>query len=84
MTRKQFDIAEMKRGEVWVGNTHSSTNLKEKYPTLKTIRLGNQAYDIKGEKIPTDYCRPVFVHKSEEQEYEAIMLEGARAARRGY
>lgn len=64
---------ELKSGEIWLGNTSGSerwergVDIEEKYKHLKTIRLGEQAYCGYGLPISRDYCRPLIIHKSEEE-----------------
>lgn len=70
---------ELKSGEIWVGNTSGDSRWKKgveipsRYSSLKTIRLGEQAYDIHGNPISRDYCRPLIINKSEEEAYNKIM-----------
>ena len=73
---------EVGRDEVWIGNTsgniqwEAGVDIPKKYAHLKTIRLGEQAYDIEGNPISRDYCRPLIVHKSEEKEvYKILQLK---------
>lgn len=69
---------ELRKGEIWLGNTYGNNQWKkgveipERYKKLKTIRLGEQAYDIDGHPISRDYCRPLIIHKSEIQEFRRI------------
>lgn len=71
---------EQKPNEVYLGNTIDG--IKEHLSDLKTIRLGKQAYDLKGIKIksPTAY-KPIFISKDEYQVYDRIMTERCRIAR---
>ena len=70
---------ELKKGEVWLGNTNGNEKLEKgvqiptKYKSLKTIRLGQQAYCIHGLPISRHYCLPLIIHESEEKEYERIL-----------
>jgi hypothetical protein len=72
---------ELSKNEIWIGNT-SGNNAWEKgvdipmcYAGLKTIRLGEQAYCIKGKPLSRDYCRPLIIDKSEEEEYSRIYMK---------
>ena len=60
---------ELSKDEIWLGNI---MNIPKKYAHLKTIRLGEQAYCIKGKPLSRDYCRPLIINKSDESEYERI------------
>lgn len=66
--------------EVFLGNHHRSRDderiksLADK--GLKTLRRGRQAYDIEGKVLPSDYV-PLFLNRSEEPRYDAIMMERA-------
>jgi len=72
----EFDTTELKEGEVFIGNTSRIDDFpRPELKGLKTIRMGQQAYDIKGEIIDTTYCRPVFIHKSEMEFYDRIMTD---------
>lgn len=63
---------ELKSGEMWMGNTSGDdawvkgVSVPQKYNSLKTIRLGEQAYSVHGLPLSRDYCRPLIIHKSEE------------------
>ena len=46
---------------------------------LKTIRLGEVAYDIYGDVIKNPKCKPMFIHKSERMEWNRIMDARLRA-----
>jgi hypothetical protein len=75
---------ELKAGEMWVGNTcvRSGVSIPEYLKgKMKTARLGEQAYDIKGKNIETDYYRPLIIHNSEAKLYDSIMMERFRAIR---
>ena len=71
---------ELKDGEIWVGNTDVRKGLKipSRLATMKTVRLGEIAYDIHGNKIDQNYCRPLIIHKSEENLYNKIMLDALK------
>ena len=69
-----YDTKDKRDNEVFVGNTNKIKGFPPKdLSHLKTIRLGKQAFDIHGDKIPTDYCLPIFIDKSELEEYNRIM-----------
>lgn len=68
---------QLKDGEIWVGNTNVTASIEvDKYisDSLKTARLGDQAYDINGKPIERSYCRPLIIHKSEAAMYDKIMM----------
>lgn len=65
---------ELKDGEIFLGNT-SVQNLAKKmqlYTSLKTVRVGKQAYDIDGKKLPQDYMLPLFLNEKERTQYDRI------------
>lgn len=69
-----YDSNEKKSNEVFLGNTNKIKNFPPPHlSSLKTIRLGKQAYYIDGTKISTDYCLPIFIDKSEYDRYNQIM-----------
>ena len=60
--------------EIFLGNTRREDgSFGPLAKTLKTVRLGNVAYCIEGKPLPTDYA-PIFIHRSEETLYDAIMM----------
>jgi hypothetical protein len=59
--------------EVFVGNTHVKDGVPEYLCSLATIRIGDQALDIEGNKIDQTYMRPLFVGRAEVGEYNRIM-----------
>ncbi len=66
------------KDEIWVGNTptHGEHFKLLKSKGLKTIRLGNVAFDIYGKPISkSEGYSPVFLHKSEESRHNEIMME---------
>lgn len=83
---EHFVATELKDGEIWLGNTSDIEGYlkRPQFKDLTTLRLGEQALDIHGKKIPTDYCRPVFLHKSEEMKFDKIQIEISRKINRGY
>lgn len=62
---------ECQKNEEWVGN--NCGDIPEYLKHLKTARLGEQSFDIHGKKIPSEYYRPLFIGKSEYDEYDRIM-----------
>lgn len=77
---------EARPNEVFLGNTTHpdlATYLQHQ-PHLKglsTLRLGSQALDIEGHRLPPD-CRPLFLSRSEEGAYDrAQMAELSRITR---
>lgn len=72
---------ELQKDEVWLGNTSGDerwakgVDIPLRYRTLKTIRLGEQAYCVHGLPISRDYCRPLIIHKSEENEYYKLQKQ---------
>ena len=72
---------ELKEGEVWLANTNvrKALEVPSYLKVLRTIRLGEQAYDINGNKIEQDYMRPLIIHKSESKAYDKIMMARVKA-----
>lgn len=70
---------EAKATEVFVGNTSSVNGapvcIPEHLAGLGTIRLGEQAYDIEGNKLSRDHYRPVFIDRSEVAAHDRIMMK---------
>lgn len=66
---------ELQKGEVWLGNTsgekqwEKGVEIPSKYNSLKTIRLGKQAYCVHGLPISRHYCLPLIINQSEENEF---------------
>lgn len=63
----------MTNEEIFVGNTQLKNWPHPWLKGLKTLRLGEQSYDIHGKELPTDKYRPVYVGKSEYNEYNRQM-----------
>lgn len=69
------------KNEIWLGNTSGNetwekgVDIPSDYAHLKTIRLGQQAYCIKGKPLSRDYCLPLLIDKSEEEEYSRIYMK---------
>jgi len=67
---------EQRENEVFLGNVDKISNY---LLCLKTLRLGKQAYDVYGDKIPLkDGIKPLFINKSEDDKFNNIMLEEMR------
>lgn len=73
---KTRDHRERQPDEIWVGNTKTKELLSTltKFKSLKTLRVGQQAFDIRGKKLNRQYMKPLFVNKSEENMYDKIMM----------
>lgn len=69
---------EQKKTEIFVGNAKTGP-VAEHLRSLKTVRTGNQAYDIHGKKIPQEYMRPLFVSHEEAAKYDRIMTDRMKA-----
>lgn len=77
-----------KNNEKFLGNHlfekwHNRGFVKNDFPgegleCLKTLRLGEQAYDINGKPLSKDYCLPVFINASELRLYDKIMTDRSR------
>jgi len=61
--------------EVFIGNIETKEGLPDYLHKLKTPRLGEQALDLYGRAIDPGYIRPLFVHRSEIDEYKQIMMQ---------
>lgn len=72
MSTRHSAESELRPGEQWVGNT--GTSLPEHLNGFSTARLGAQAYDIDGNKIPPDQMRPLFIGASELDKYNDVMM----------
>lgn len=70
---------EVGKNEVFIGNTsgdecyEKGVTIPSRLSFLKSIRLGEQAYDIHGKPLNRDYCRPMILHKSDYGQYEAYI-----------
>ena len=62
-------------GEVFVGNTPTAGGIPDYLSSLKTVRLGDQALDIDGNKIDPAQWRPLFVGSGEAKDYDRIMMK---------
>lgn len=79
---------EQRENEIYLGNhcikgTNKSDTIEKHLNHLKTLRLGEQAYDLDGKKISQDYYRPLFVDKSEFKIYDETMVKLSSRLRRG-
>lgn len=71
---------EMKKEEVFVGNTDTGGVPQYLIKRLETARVGGQAYDIYGKKLsPDHHMLPLFIGRSEELEYDRIMCSRGRS-----
>jgi hypothetical protein len=72
----KYVSTELRENEVFIANTSNIENFpRPELKILKTIRMGDQALDINGNKLATDYCRPIFIHKDELDLYDKIMTK---------
>ena len=65
--------------EVFVGNIRVGSDLS--HLNGVEYRIGDQAFDIDGKKLPRDYMRPLFVKRRDYAKYDRIMMERLRDAR---
>ena len=72
---------ELAKGEIWLGNTSGDerwdkgVEIPSRYRSLKTVRLGEQAYCVHGLPISRHYCLPLIINESEEKEYERLLRQ---------
>lgn len=70
-------LNELKEGEIWMGNI--DIRKKEEYLTYRSfipsLRIGEQAYDIKGNPIARFDSRPLFINKNDEQAYDNFRMK---------
>jgi len=66
---------ELKKTEVFLGNTQCIKPIPSYLKQLKTIRLGTIAFDIHGKKISQKYMLPLFLDKKEIKKYDDIMMQ---------
>lgn len=75
----RYNQSELRLNEIFLGNTNKVGSFPPDYlKSLKTIRMGEIALDISGNRLSRDYCRPIFINKSEEMVYDKIMTERHR------
>jgi len=63
--------------EIFVGNTNAEGGITVHLRVLKTIRLGEQALDIEGKRLDPDHMLPLFIHQSEVEAHDRIMMRRA-------
>jgi hypothetical protein len=68
-----YDHTELLPGEKFLGNTARVIFPRPYLSHLKTMRLGNQAFDIHGNKLDNFYG-PIFIGSENYEEYNRIML----------
>lgn len=78
-------VAAGERGpdEIFLGNTRLADWPKAHFAPLKTIRLGNTALDIDGNRLDPARWKPVFLHNSEVAHHERIMVARMEAIANG-
>lgn len=69
-------------GEIFVGNTQAQLGVPAYLKSLKTARVGKQAYDIHNVPLSLTYMLPLFIGKSDEDQYDRIMVARLQAVRR--
>lgn len=76
--------SEIREGEVFLGNCNWATDIDRmggELQRFKTLRVGKQALDIDGRRLPECY-RPIFINRSERSEWDRVrMNEFSRIAR---
>jgi len=67
---------ETSKDEEFIGNTHKGESAIAllHQQGVRTARLGRQAYDIDGKKLPTDIYQPVIINISESNRYSDVMM----------
>src|SRR5690606_31634391 len=78
MTTKRHE--EQMHDEVFVGNIRVGSDLLSHLNGV-AYRIGVQAFDLDGNKLPQDYMRPLFVKRRDYAKYDHIMVERLRDAR---
>jgi hypothetical protein len=69
----KYRASEIRDGEVFLHNTQADSFPRDTELPFKTLRLGGTALDIDGRELPDHYgIRPVFIHRSEEEAYNAM------------
>ena len=67
---------EQSQSEEFIGNTHkggAAVEFLHKHG-ITTARLGEQAYDIDGKKLPTEIYRPVIIGREHSKKYDDVMM----------
>lgn len=67
-------MKDQKHDEIFVGNIESAI-LPEHVKCLPTARVGDQAYDIHGKKLPPTQHRPLYVGRQDFAAYDRIMMD---------
>lgn len=67
--------------EIFVGNIASNDKLSNLVGV--EYRIGDQAYDIHGKKLPKNYMLPLYIKKSSRNKYNDIMQAELEKIRRG-
>jgi hypothetical protein len=65
---------EARADESFVGNIRAG-DMPAHLSSLKTARLGAQAYDIHGAKLDPGYMLPLFIGRAELGAYDRIMMD---------
>ena len=62
--------------EEFVGNTHKGESAVEflHKKGITTARLGEQAYDIEGKKLPKEIYRPMMIGREHSGKYSDVMM----------
>lgn len=75
-------ISNLEKDEIFLGNVEIKNWKGEEkewkrddVKHLKTLRIGEQAYDIYGKPLNKEYIRPLIIHKSECEEYDRIQVK---------
>lgn len=72
-----------KPNEIFLGNVEVAKFPLNYLSSLKTLRIGEQAYDIEGKPIDRDDMRPMFIDRSEHDAYGRIMMSRFSKIARG-
>ena len=70
---------ELRKNEFFIANTKTINRIPKQYRHLKTVRLGKQAYCIKGKKLDQNYMLPFFVSKSDYKKLNKIWQDRINA-----
>ena len=67
---------EQASSEEFVGNTHKGESAVELLHKngITTARLGEQAYDIEGKKLPKEIYRPIIIGREHSGKYSDFMM----------
>ena len=69
------------KNEIFLGNT-SASGIPDRLRGLKTVRVGDQAVDINGNLLDPKEYLPLYIDRSEERAYDAIMRNLLKSIRR--